>query len=90
MRAEVLNGHVEAGDRVAIGVRDGNCGGIRVGEVLGVVSLGVRGAFDFETRSRVEREHFKLQVRVDLTSDGWSSGPYVAWFRELSKVVKLA
>jgi hypothetical protein len=69
MGAKVLNGEVEVGDTVAIGVRDGNSGGIRIGRVLEVKYQGDRRQYDYEAREYRQVPVYSLKIKVTLSSE---------------------
>lgn len=88
--AKVLNGTVSVGDRVAYAVRDGNCAGMRVGEVVEVRDMQrTYRKYDPEAREVVELPFFKLRVKVDLSDSGWIKPGTLTLVGNLECVVKL-
>lgn len=67
---EVLNGTVDVGDRIAYGVRDGNCAGIRIGVVAEVIEFPLR-RWDYTERGYVpDGTGYNLRVFVEKSSTG--------------------
>lgn len=81
-QVEALNGPIEVGDRIGIAVSAGRYGGgMRIGEVLEIVSHpAFGGGFKYH----------EVKVRVEKTS-GHSFGglPYVKTFEDPDRMVKL-
>ena len=86
MKAEVLNGTVEIGDKVAYGVRDGARGGIRVGTIVDMVPY-EDSRYNYETRQCEAFTNHKLKIKVEYSS--YYSVGYVTTVSVLDRVVKM-
>jgi len=85
--AKVLNGTVEVGDRIAVGVRDGNSGGIRLAEVMEIVPFESR-AYNYELRKYEPVTVYQLKAKVILTS-GYGQIGKANTYSVLDRVVKV-
>lgn len=80
LSAKVLNGEVRVGDQVAVGVRDGNCGGIRLGTVVAIRITGTQRQFDYKLADYTDQPVYSVKVQLTASSewlraDDWSTVP---------------
>lgn len=87
MNAEVLNGSVEVGDRIAVGVRDGSSGGIRLARVVELVPYGSH-RWNNETRKSEPITAYKIKAALILTS-GYGEIGKVNTYSALDRIVVL-
>lgn len=85
--AEVLNGTVEAGDRVAYATRHGSSMHMRIGRVTEVISYQAE-RWNSGTRKREPFTAHSLRVQVERSS-GWGKPDKPVRLTELDRVVKL-
>jgi hypothetical protein len=78
--APVMNGTVAIGDSVAFAVRDGNGGGMRIGNVADA-KVWERGAlhYNVQTGDYEERPFWKLKVRVTQSLPYPTKRGYETW-----------
>jgi hypothetical protein len=80
--AKVLNGEVQAGDRVAYATRDGNSAAIHLGTVVGIRKK------PHSWKKGVMISVLKVKVETE-TCAGWRSQDRLRHVGELDRVVKL-